>query len=224
MTTPVDPASVAPVTPPAPPVDPAAPPTPPAPGAPATPPVSNPWDTPDSAKAEIERLRRENGTERVNAKAQAAEEARAEFAQTVGKALGLVKDEPIDPKALADQAATATAEARTSRQELAVFRAATGLNADAIALLDSRSFMAKLADVDPSDHLAVAAAVGEAVAGNPGLLKTAPSTGLPAYNPAQNSSAGGPPDLEAQIQAAQKAGDMRTAIHLQNQKLSAPPR
>lgn len=50
------------------------------------------WADPVKAKAEIERLRRENGADRVNAKTAAAKEARDEITQTLGKALGLITD------------------------------------------------------------------------------------------------------------------------------------
>lgn len=212
------------------PVIPAAPEAPPVPvpDPPATPPAadpaapaSNPWDSPESAKAEIERLRRENGTDRVNAKAKAAEEARIEQAQIIGKALGLIKDDPIDPGVLAEQAASATASARQAQVQLAVFRTAPA-GTDVTRLLDSISFGQKLAAIDPADHVAIAAAVGEAVAADPSLVRT--GTGLPAFNPAQGSSGAGAPNLDDQIAAATKAGDWRQAIHLQNQKLAAPSR
>jgi hypothetical protein len=68
------------------PESPAAATTPPAPAAPAEPAKpaeppaasANPWDDPKAAQAEIERLRRENGAARTNAKAQAAEDAKKE--------------------------------------------------------------------------------------------------------------------------------------------------
>lgn len=57
------------------------------------------WDDPAAARAEIERLRRENGTDRVNAKTQAAEQAKNELIQSLGKTLGLVKDDNEKPDA-----------------------------------------------------------------------------------------------------------------------------
>ena len=160
------------------------PPVPPA-GPPAAPPVTDPapekvevWQDPDKARAEIERLRRENGAERTNAKAKAADEARAELAQTIGKALGLVKDDktPVDPAEITKQLADAQAAQRTTAVELAVYRTATDHGGDPNALLDSRTFLAKVSDLDPSaaDFTAqVAAAVKAAVADNPKLKATA---------------------------------------------------
>lgn len=150
----------------------------------------SPWDDPAAAKAEIERLRKENGAERVNAKAQAATDARQELA----KALGLIKgDEPADPVKLAEQLTVEKAEARQARVELAVYRAA-GPSADPSALLDSTSFLASLKDIDPSDSAAVTAAITAAVASNP-RLGAAPGSRLPAPNIAQGSAGSGPAGL-----------------------------
>ena len=186
---------------------------------PATTPVSadkapvNPWDDPVAAKAEIERLRKENGSDRVNAKAQAATDARNEFAQTIGKALGLItNDEPADPAALTAQLTAAGADARQAKIELAVFRAAQATDADPSALLDSRAFLVKLADVDPSDTAAITAAVTEAVTANPRLGKPAVPGMKP--NPAQGHSASAPLGLAEQIAASEKAGDTKATIRL----------
>lgn len=168
---------------------------------PAEPPKSteNPWDNPEVARTEIERLRRENAASRTNAKAQAAEDARNELAQSIGKALGLVKDEPVDPARLTEQLTQAQEQARQSALELAVYRAAPSADA-ATALLDSRSFLAKVADIDPSEGDKIAEAVTGAVQENPALGKRAP-----APNPAQGSSAGGPP-RPVQLTQADLAG------------------
>jgi len=162
--------------------------------------------------------------EAKEAKAQAAtaaDTARSELAQTIGKALGLVKDEPVDPAKLTEQLTAKDAEARQAKVELAIFRAAQAANADPNALLDSRSFMNKVATIDPSDGLAVAAAIGDAIAANSAFVK-AQGPRVPAPNPAQGSSAFGGPDLKTQIDTAQKAGDWKEVIRLENQKLRPP--
>lgn len=149
--------------------------------------VANPWDDPKAAQAEIERLRKENGAARTNAKAAAADEARKELTQSIAKALGLAgEDVPVDPAKLTEQLTTSQAQARQAALELAVFRSSPD-SAVANSLLDSRSFLAKVADLDPSDGIAIAAAVGDWVTANPALGKRAP-----APNPAQGSSAAGP--------------------------------
>lgn len=183
-----------------------------------TTPSANPWEDPDVAKAEIERLRKENAKDRTTSKSQAAEEARAELAQTIGKALGLVKDEAIDPAKLTEQLTATQVQAKQAALELAVFKATPDASV-ATALLDSRSFLAKIADIDPADAVALAAAVSEAVNENPALGKRAP-----APNPAQGSSGSGPTSVtqltEAdikdwtpeQIVAAQNEGRLNTLL------------
>lgn len=205
--------SGAPTTPPAP--------TPPAPAAPASPAApeaqANPWADPATAEAEIKRLRAENGAARTNAKAQAAEDARKELAASIGKLLNPEATEPTDPAALAEQVTTSQAEAKQARVELAVFRNAAAAGGDPAALLDSASFLASLAAVDPSDTAAVTAAVAAAVAANPRLGAAPAGPTPPAPNPAQGASASGAPGLEAQIAEATKAGNHRLAITLKRQ-------
>jgi hypothetical protein len=192
---PVEPDTL-PTEPPAAAATPTADPTPTEPPKAADPaPAANPWENPDAAKAEIERLRKENGAARTNAKAAAAEEARKELAQQIGKALGFVKDEPVDPAKLTEQLTATQAQAKQAALELAVFKSTTDATV-AAALLDSRSFLAKVADLDPTDTAAIAAAVGEAVTQNPALGKRAP-----APNPAQGAGANGPASVAQLTQA-----------------------
>lgn len=137
-------------------------------------------DDPVALKAEIARLRRENASSRTNAKATAADEARTALAQEIGKALGLVTgDQAPDPAELTKQAQAAQAAARTAQVELAVYRAATTHQGDPNALLDSRAFLAKVADLDPAAadfQTKVSDAIKAAVTENP-KLKVAPVAG-----------------------------------------------
>lgn len=197
-------------TPPAADAAPAAPTTPAAQAAPEAP-TKNVWEDPEAAKAEIEKLRKENGAARTNAKAQAAEEARKELAQTIGKALGLVADEPLDPAKLTESLTAAQEQAKQAQIELAVFRAA-GDTADPAALLDSKTFLEKVSTIDPADSAAITAAIGEAVTQNPRLGKAVTPGMKP--NPAQGRSASPPLGLDEQIAAAQKSGDMRAVMRL----------
>ncbi|HEY9411699.1 MAG TPA: hypothetical protein VIP77_19125 [Jiangellaceae bacterium] len=196
--------------------------TPPAPAAPTTPPpaepAANPWADPVAAEAEIKRLRHENGAARTNAKAQAAADAKNELAQTIGKALGLVKDEPIDPAKLTESLTTSQAEAKQARVELAVFRTAATAGGDPAALLDSSSFLKSLDAIDPNDTAAVTAAVQAAVTANPRLgVATGPRA--PAPNPAQGTSGSGTPStLDSQIAEAEKARDFQKVIALKQQR------
>ena len=211
--TPAEPSPTPPATEP-----PAAAATPPVPTPPTEPPKAtepapkaNPWEDPEAAKAEIERLRKENGAARTNAKAQAADEARTELANTIGKALGLVKDEPIDPAKLTESLTTAQADARRAQVELAVFRSASTAAGDPAALLDSSSFLASLASIDPADTAAVTAAITAAVAANPRLGAAPGDPKPPAPNPAQGAGAGGAA-AAPQLTRAELAGMSPEAI------------
>lgn len=156
LITPVTPAEPAPAAP-----TPAAP----APIEPAPAPAV--WDDPAAARAEIEKLRKQNGDERILAKQQAAEEARNELL----KKLGLTKEgepQPDPAKLAADLAAEREAKANTAR-ELAIFKAASAAGADPAKLLDSNSFMSSVKGLDPTDGNAVIAAITAAVTANQSL-------------------------------------------------------
>lgn len=144
------------------------------------PPAKKPADE-DSA-ATIARLQKDlkqanadAGKARTNAKKQAADEARTEIVQELGKALGLIKDDkdtPPDPAALTAQIEKATAAHRETAVELAVYRGASKYGADPDALTDSRTFLKSIADLDPTDGefaKKVNAAIKQAVADNPKL-------------------------------------------------------
>ncbi|MFF6829636.1 hypothetical protein [Streptomyces longwoodensis] len=108
---------------------------------------------------ELAEARRDAGKARTDAKKQAADDAVKALTQQLGKALGFVKDDtPPDPAKLAEAIAqkdTTISEKdsaiRAKDVELAVWARADKLGARAGALLDSRSFVAQLAGLDPSD-------------------------------------------------------------------------
>ncbi|MGW4695161.1 hypothetical protein ACWEO1_22595 [Kitasatospora cineracea] len=131
--------------------------------------------------------RKDAGAARVNAKQQAAEEARAELVKEFSKALGLVKDDtPPDPAKLAEQIGTQTTrigELETAlRQrdvELAVYGAAEKHSAKAGALIDSRAFSKAISQLDPAAKdftTQLDAAIKQAVDSNPNF-RTAPQAG-----------------------------------------------
>jgi hypothetical protein len=107
---------------------------------------------------ELADARRDAGKARTDAKKQAADDAVKALTQQLGRALGFVKDDtPPDPKALAEAIAqkdTALSEKdaalRAKDVELSVWARADKLNARAGALLDSRSFVKAISDLDPS--------------------------------------------------------------------------
>ncbi|MEU5863509.1 hypothetical protein ABZ815_20230 [Nonomuraea sp. NPDC047529] len=114
---------------------------------------------------------------------QLVETARQEVAQQIAKALGLAPEEekPLDPAevieqltgekaALTQQNSDAANLLRRTQIELAVVRQSLKAGADAEALLDSRSFLANVRDLDPSDKAfaeTVTATIQKAVEENP---------------------------------------------------------
>lgn len=119
----------------------------------------------DDSAAAITRLekeladaRKDAGRARNEAKKQAADEAVKEITKKLGEALGIVKgDEPPTAdeltKALADRDTKLSerdAALRAKDVELAVYGRAEKHKAKAAALLDSRSFVKAIADLDPT--------------------------------------------------------------------------
>lgn len=109
-------------------------------------------------------------------RAQNAEQQRQAMLDAVAVALGLKPDPKADPAELVKQAATerdkAVAKAREQAIELAVYKAAGKAGGDPTALLDSRTFLTSLKDLDPdaSDFAAkVSDAIKAAVKDNPRL-------------------------------------------------------
>lgn len=185
--------------PPAAPQPPADPPAAPADPPASTPPAAAPTgdglpDDPAALKTMIADLRKENGAARTNAKQQAADEARTQLVTELGKALGLVKDGDAAPKPeeLTAQVEQAQQAARQAQVELAVYRTATTHRGDPAALLDSRSFLAKVADLDPADaefQTKVSDAVKAAVTENP-KLRAQVATGASSIDHAGGSGEG----------------------------------
>lgn len=137
----------------------------PAPKAP-TAPKGDEWDgkvdsLPAGAQKMINDLRKADGDERV-AKKQL---------EAIAKALN--PDAKGDEKPTAEQLTKQLAErdtaAKQAQTELAVYRLAGKHGADADALLDSRAFLAKLADIDHTDTAKVTKAIADAITENPKL-------------------------------------------------------
>ncbi|MET8399581.1 hypothetical protein [Streptomyces sp900116325] len=153
------------------------------PAAPAAPATGAPADTDTAAtiarlESDLAAARKDAGKSRVTAKQQAADDARAELAQQIGKALGIVKDDqPADPAQLTQQLAAEQAKARQTAVELAVYRTAAAAGADADALLDSRQFADAVAQLDPTDTTAITAAITAAIQTNPRLAAAQAPTG-----------------------------------------------
>lgn len=131
------------------------------------------WDgkvdsLPAGAQKIINDLRGKDGDERIAAKTLAA----------IQKALN--PDAKGNEKPNAEQlTAQLTAQAATTKQvqtELAVYKLAGKQGADVDALLDSRAFLAKIADLDHTDTKAVTKAITDAITDNP-KLKAARAAG-----------------------------------------------
>jgi hypothetical protein len=156
-------------------------------------------------EAELADARKEAGKQRTTAKQRAAEEAKRELAQQIGKALGIVDDDtPPDPDQLAQQLAAEQARARQTAVELAVYRTAPTAGADPDALLDSRTFADAVAQLDPTDTAAITAAIQAAVKANPRLAaqQQAPQQPAgPARSGAEFTSGGGSEVTPAQFAA-----------------------
>lgn len=134
---------------------------------------------PSRRDKELEKARDQAAKARVGAK-EAADKAKKELVESIGKALGLVKDEKDeapDPAKLQAEIERRTTAHRETSIELAVYRGASKYGADPDALTDSRSFLNSIKGLDPDSEgfaKAVNAAIKKAVDDNP-KLKTQPA-------------------------------------------------
>lgn len=147
-------------------------------------------DLPPWAQKLIKDARKGEGDYRKRAQEEAASRASTEeklqgFLDGFSKVLGLSADTdatneaptPPDPEKLTSELEAAQREHHATRVELAVFRSAGEYDGDPDALLDSRSFLNKVLDLDPSAgdfNDKVATAIKEAVASNPKLKAQSP--------------------------------------------------
>lgn len=114
----------------------------------------------------LKAARDEAAQNRIKAREAATE--KDQLIQTLGKALGLVKDDDEqgkgpDADALTAQIADEQAKATSAARELAVYKAATSAGGDPDALLDSRRFLDSIKDVDPTDGTKITDAIKAAV-------------------------------------------------------------
>lgn len=172
---------------PAPPADPAAPPaTDPAPT------DDSPWNDPAKAKAEIERLRRERGDERIEAKKNAADEARTELLSALTVALGGKPDanQPPTVEALTEQVGTVTQERDTAQTErdaalrskaIVTAAVAAGVNPARLDyveyLVGKQETISGASPSDPAFDGTLTAAITQAIANDPSLKVPGASIG-----------------------------------------------
>lgn len=158
-------------------------------------------DDPEKLKEMIHKLNGENAKARTDAKTRAADQAKTDLVQQLGKALGLIKDD--DPKqTVEDLTAQLTAQqetAKAAQTKLAVYRAA-GTVADPDMLLDSTSFLASIKDVDVTDTKAVQDAVKAFVTEHPKFAPTQVAGASTVEHPGgSGENTGHPTSLEAAI-------------------------
>lgn len=117
---------------------------------------AEPWNDPAAARAEIERLRKQNGDDRVNAKNAARDEGKTEAQTALAKALApllgieLPDEQQATPEQLAEQVANVTGERDAAVTEAAVVRTAYELGVDPTKL-DYLAFkLGKGEKLDPS--------------------------------------------------------------------------
>jgi hypothetical protein len=123
-------------------------------------------DLPQWARDSITKANAEAAKYRTQAKT-AADDAIKDLTTKLGKALGLVQDDtPPDPAKLTEQLTASQQAALGSQRELAIYKAANARRLNADELLDSRTFMARASQIDPTDTAALDALVGEVTSGN----------------------------------------------------------
>ena len=154
-------------------------------------------------------LRKENARARTNAKETAANEARQDIAQTIAKALGLTPDgtedaspDPLEQvKALTEEVSATKARAEQATLELAIYKTSAAVGANPTLLLDSRSFMSSVADINPNDGDAVASAIKSAVEQNPSLRAVQVAGSYRTDHTPGGSTRGEPKSLEEALAA-----------------------
>lgn len=132
----------------------------------------NVQDLPEWAQRLIRDTRREAAEARTHRKAEQEQaDARVKaILQAAGIETGDADEDPV--KAAAAAREKAESDARQARLELAVHRAASGVNGDPAALLDSRAFLARVSDIDPDDREAITSAIRDAIKDSPRLAAT----------------------------------------------------
>ncbi|GGJ82018.1 hypothetical protein GCM10011583_11940 [Streptomyces camponoticapitis] len=153
---------------------------------------------------ELKAANSESAKARVEAKDQAAKEARDSLAKDLANFLDPKRDEkadPPDPEKLMAQISEERTAHRGTAIELAVFKGSSKHGADPELLADSKSFMTKLGKLDPaSDDFSkkVGEAIKAAVADNPRLKagNQAPARSSGDFNGATKDTGADPEDID----------------------------
>jgi len=145
---------------------------------------ASPWNDPAKAKAEIERLRRERGDERIEAKRNAAEEAKRDLLNTLTVALGGKPDSEQPPTVesltqkvgeISTERDTIATERDAAKREAAVLRAAVAAGVNPARLDYVEFLLGKRDDVrgasidDDAFGATITAAISDEIAKDPSL-------------------------------------------------------
>jgi len=117
------------------------------------------------------------------------QEAQTKQLEAFKTALGLKPEQTADEAAKALQ--RQQEEHRTALVQLSVHQLATTAGADPARLLDSRSFLESIKNLQPTDHAGIAAAITKALESNTTLSATARNAGAGSRDAAQGGNAGG---------------------------------
>lgn len=154
-----------------------------------------PAGSPEALRADLA------GERRARQAAETARDTASKQLADVLKVLGVNTDAPQeDPAQVAKQA---TSDALDARREVAVVRNAPrdargNYAVDVTALLDSRSFMASIADVDPNDAAAIAAKIDAHTKNHPNAAPVRYGAGVGDVT-ATGDPGAGPVDMDALI-------------------------
>ncbi|ANP74532.1 hypothetical protein [Cryobacterium arcticum] len=152
----------------------------------------------------------------------AADKAQKDTLAQFAKLLGGGEQEETDPVKLAAKVTDLTskitekdgdltkaqASVKAGQLSTAVAILSHGLGGSARLLLANEDFKTSIASVEPTDEAAITAKIKAAIQANAALKTTPPSSG------STDHQGGQVPDLEKQLAAATKAGDMQLSITL----------
>lgn len=214
----------------------------PTPAAPAGSPPASPWEgfqwdgkvesLPEPVAKLIRDTRQEAGAARTTAKAQAAQEARNELLAQISGVLGVDGGgQPPTVEQLTAQARAYQAQIASMTAERRVIDLGTSLGLsmqDVADLLDSNRVCEQLdaigEQIQPGDVAAFDAAAGEVIKkwaeGRPRPVTATSTTPVTALRPGALPGAA-EVSLDDQIAEAQKSGNFRAVIALQNRKIQS---
>lgn len=184
------------------------------------------WKLIQNIKGDLDSEKERRATEIAAAVKKASEDTQKATLAQFGKLLSGEAEPETDPVKLAakvTELSTAVSEKDTSltkaqadilagKLATAVAIQAHGLGGSPKLLLANQEFMTSIASVDPADEAAITAKITAAIQANAALKATPSSSGGSEHQGGQTQA------LDAQIAAAEKAGDQQSVISLQRAK------